>query len=240
MDGNDDANISFIIMFVKFPELRHLSARYRRFSTNVEADTKVLQELLKNGTLKPHSIPLERVNIYHYYFNTEPHLDAFQKTLNRISKFPVHLDIRRCYVPTTTTTTTTSSNGDGDARQQEQQRSLEEAMEGVSISEACYNIVSKEAQCWACLHSFERCWKCESICAACQRTRLPPLANDQKLQDFQRRRRGRRHTQREKNKSMVVSAGANDLAVTITPTTATTNSSVIDDPSLEDEFSVFE
>ncbi|KAI8141919.1 hypothetical protein BJV82DRAFT_714394 [Fennellomyces sp. T-0311] len=161
MDGNDDPNnINFIIMLVKFPELRHLSARHRRFNTNLEADTKVLQELLKNGTLKPHSIPLERADIYHYYMNNEPHLGSFQKTLNRISKFPVRLDIRVCSKSPSSQT-------------------LEEAMANVTIAE-CNRIVSTEASCWACQYRFQRCWICESTCVGCQRKRLPPQANDQK------------------------------------------------------------
>ncbi|KAG2223377.1 hypothetical protein INT45_002872 [Circinella minor] len=228
LDGNDDANISWIIMLVKFPQLRHLSARYRRFSTNIETDTRLLQELYKGGTLKPHSIPLERVDMYHYYFTSEPHLEAFQRTLDRISKVPVQLDIRLCsMVPK-------------EERQQQQQQSqnplviMEQTMEEMTISSSneCQNIIAKEAYCWACLYPFEGCWKCEPICNGCQKRRLPPLANDQKLQDLQRQQK-----QQERQKFINMKK---EGSLIVLENNKQQCDNLIDDPSLEDEFSVFD
>lgn len=161
MDGNDSADISPIVMLVKFPNLRTLSARHRRFNTNIEADAKVLQDMIRNKQLQPGTLPLERVNLYHYNMMHEPHLAAFQRTLNRLSKHDaVSLDIRPC-----------CDNG-----------SLVDTMQRLHLDgPGCARVVSDEARCWACGYRFTYCFICSPTCPGCRGKRLPPLANDQKI-----------------------------------------------------------
>lgn len=160
-------------MLVKFPQLRRLSTRHRRFNTNIEADTKVLQEMLKAGTLRPGTLPLERVDIYHYYMTVEPHLPAFQKTLNRLSRHDhVQLDVRECsdlvsYVDRSLANLR-----------------LEQQHGDLLVDGFCQRIVRIDAQCWACGTVFERCMVCVPKCAGCGRKRLPPLVNDQKKREM--------------------------------------------------------
>ncbi|KAI7878781.1 hypothetical protein K492DRAFT_208776 [Lichtheimia hyalospora FSU 10163] len=228
MDGNDDAMISPIIMLVKFPQLRHLSTRHRRFNTNLEVDSKMIQELLKNGTLKPHSLALESVNVYHHYMSTEPHLDTFQRTLNRLSRNQyVQLDIRECdrtplqqrATATTnsnhSTTTTTTSNNTIDynsiigLEQQPHISALVDSFQSINMK-SCSRIIAKDACCWACGYNFDRCWQCVPVCGGCRKKRFPPLANANMMQS--------QH---------------------INPAT-TTSPSIENDATLEDEFRFFE
>lgn len=206
MDGNDDAMISPIIMLVKFPQLRHLSTRHRRFNTSLEVDSKMIQELLKNGTLQPNSLDLESVNVYHHYMSTEPHLDTFQRTLNRISRHQhVKLDIRECdrtplhqQTTTTTTTTTTSSSTTNSTHspsttntfdynsmigleQQPHISALVDSFRSINMK-SCTRIIAKDACCWSCGYNFDRCWQCVPICGGCHKKRLPPLANANMMQ----------------------------------------------------------
>ncbi|KAI9314812.1 hypothetical protein BX666DRAFT_1963800 [Dichotomocladium elegans] len=160
MDGNDDSMISPLIMLVKFPNLKRLSARYRRFNTDLKVDTKLLQEMLKSGQLQPNSLPLERMDIYHYYMAHEPHLDVFSRTLDRLSfNDHVQLDIKEC----------------GRARSTTDE--LIDALDNLNLM-ACTRIVATDARCCVCGYNFVKCWLCESNCPGCRSKRLPPLVND--------------------------------------------------------------
>lgn len=231
MDGNDDAMISPIIMLVKFPRLRHLSTRHRRFNTSLEVDSKMIQELLKNGTLQPHSLALESVNVYHHYMSTEPHLDTFQRTLNRLSRNKhVQLDIRECdrtplhqrattattttttntSIPSTTTSNTFDYNSIIGLEQQPHISALVDTFQSMNMK-SCSRIIAKDACCWSCGYSFDRCWQCVPVCGGCRKKRLPPLANANMMQSQQ-------HV----------------ISVTTTPP------SIENDATLEDEFRFFE
>ncbi|KAI8328794.1 hypothetical protein BC941DRAFT_406361 [Chlamydoabsidia padenii] len=162
MDGTDDSMISPIVMLVKFPRLRILSAKHRRFNTNLETDTKILQELIKQGKITNGTLSLEQLMLYHYYMDNEPHLDAFQRTLDRLTNSQeVQLDIRRCYDPSLETLINTHLR-------------LDPSSHGVG----CLRIISRDALCWNCHVHLDRCWKCEPRCKGCKAKRLPPLAND--------------------------------------------------------------
>ncbi|OBZ86790.1 hypothetical protein A0J61_05160 [Choanephora cucurbitarum] len=187
MDDNDDSNFSPIIMLIKFPNLRKLSAKNRKENTNLEVDIKILQEMLKFGSVKPKSLPIEKLSIYHYYMDFEPHLLAYQKTWNKLSMHPhVELDIRTCgYLPE-------------DQKENELERELsllEQRIQRLQMQQditqrltpsltehqpvqRCQRIVCTTASCWSCGDPFESCWKCVPVCAGCGIRRTPPIAND--------------------------------------------------------------
>ncbi|KAI8076349.1 uncharacterized protein BX664DRAFT_389676 [Halteromyces radiatus] len=176
MDGTDDSMISPIVMMVKFPRMQKLSAKHRRFNTNLEADTKILQELMKRGSLEENSLALEQLDIYHYYMDQEPHLDVYQKTLNRLSQHgKVSLDVRRCK----------EWNGERSRRSidipQQQEEEILEQLDDLNIhrdNNYCHKVISTTATCWKCDYEFKRCWHCVTHCTQCRSVRLPPLAND--------------------------------------------------------------
>ncbi|KAI8068559.1 hypothetical protein BC940DRAFT_353130, partial [Gongronella butleri] len=162
MDDMDDSMISPLVMLIKFPHLQHLSARQRRLNTNLEADSKILQEWIKGGLLVPGSLSLERLDLFHYNMaSDEPFLELFEKTVNRISKNSVTLDIKRCGYP-------------------KQHTSLpSETEDGLSQDDRlCKQIIDRFARCWACDAPQQYCWQCTIKCAGCGTNRLPPVAND--------------------------------------------------------------
>ncbi|KAI8366739.1 uncharacterized protein BYT42DRAFT_587724 [Radiomyces spectabilis] len=209
MDNTDDSMFSPIVMLVKFPNLRHLSVKNRRFNTNLEADTKVLQEMLKGGTLKPGSLRLQRLDIYHYYMDFEPHLAVFQKTLNRLSEDAnVVLDIRKC-----------GYQADGDMHGLQQRMgnlSLPNNNPDAAVPEdgqldrpprndvGCQRIINIGMACWACDHVFVHCWICQPRCSGCHIKRIPPLANQQqrKLREKQRKLIAQRNRAPEKEEEL--------------------------------------
>ncbi|KAG0188525.1 hypothetical protein DFQ28_004732 [Apophysomyces sp. BC1034] len=81
MDHTDDSMLSPIVMLVKFPHLKYLSARYRSSNTDLGADAKVLQEHLNCGTFQPQSLALKRLNIYHYNMSSETYFENPESTL---------------------------------------------------------------------------------------------------------------------------------------------------------------
>lgn len=190
MDDNDDSYFSPIIMLIKFPNLRRLSAKNRKDNTNLEVDIKILQEMLKFESVKPKSLPIEKLNIYHYYMDFEPHLLAYQKTWNKLSMHPhVELDIRTCgHLPE-------------DQKENELERELsllEQRIQRLQMqqdgrqrvtpsisdhqsAQRCQRIVCTTAQCWSCGYRFEYCWKCVSVCDGCKARRIPPIANDNQM-----------------------------------------------------------
>lgn len=208
MDDNDDPDFSPIIMLIKFPNLRKLSATNRKENTNLEVDIKLLQEMLKFNSVKPGSLPIEKINIYHYYMDYEPHLTSYQKTWNRLSMHPhVELDIKICgYLPE-------------DQRENELERELsllEQRIQRLQMQQQenngrqrhtttpgtddnssgelyrnidrCQRIMCVTAACWSCGYHFERCWKCVPVCGGCQIKRIPPMANDNQIRLKNRRR----------------------------------------------------
>ncbi|KAI9029676.1 hypothetical protein CLU79DRAFT_716317 [Phycomyces nitens] len=182
MDGTDDSMFSPLVMLVKFPNMRRLCARNRRFNTKLKQDTKALLDMIKAGTIGWNTFELEAIEIYHHYMTTEPYLQVFQKTLQRLSRHPsVSIDIRMC----------------GDESEKDNKGKLKyQLIYPLCISrlpiatddildqpsQACQRIVSKTAKCWACNHHFRKCWMCAPICGGCNSRRLPPMVNDQKKQ----------------------------------------------------------
>ncbi|CAO3635691.1 unnamed protein product [Cunninghamella echinulata] len=176
MDNTDDSMISPIVMIIKFPNLKFLSAKHRRFNTNLNADTKVLQEFLREGTLKEKSLSLQHFNIYHHFMDNEPYLDAFQKTINRLSRYDhVQLDIRRC------------SEFTNNSSVLEQLSQLNLYINGNNLTQTngnwegyngCTKIISNSSRCWKCDNLFTRCWNCQPFCLKCKIKRLPTIAND--------------------------------------------------------------
>ncbi|KAI8096142.1 hypothetical protein BDF21DRAFT_354239 [Thamnidium elegans] len=201
MDDNDDPDFSPIIMLIKFPNLRKLSATNRKENTNLEVDIKLLQEMLKFDSVKPKSLPIEKISIYHYYMDYEPHLEAYQKTWNKLSIHPhVELDIKLCaYLPE-----------DQRENQLEKELSLlEQRIQRIQVQQdngrprkndsnenndlyqnidKCRRIMSVTAQCWSCGHHFDHCWKCVPVCEGCKIKRIPPMANDNQIRLKNRRR----------------------------------------------------
>lgn len=202
MDDNDDPDFSPIIMLIKFPHLRKLSATNRKENTNMEVDIKLLQEMLKFGSVKPGSLPIEKINIYHYYMDYEPHLVSYQKTWNKLSIHPhVELDIKICgYLPE-------------DRKENELERELtllEQRIQRLQTQEngrirvrnpdetnsqqlyqnvdKCQRIMCISAECWSCGYHFDRCWKCVPVCGGCKVKRIPPMANDNQIRLKNRRR----------------------------------------------------
>ncbi|CAO3636729.1 unnamed protein product [Cunninghamella blakesleeana] len=179
MDNTDDSMISPIVMIVMFPNLKRLSAKHRQFNTNLEGDTKILQEFIKQGTLKEKTLSLQYFNIYHFYMDNEPYLDVFQKTINKLSRYDrVQLDIRRCNF----------INSNSIIEQQLAQLNLyinndEQEYNG------CTKIISIESRCWKCDNLFTRCWNCQTHCLKCKTKRLPAIANDHQKSKSQSNKR---------------------------------------------------
>lgn len=198
MDDSDDADLSPIIMLIKFPHLRKLSARNRKENTNLEVDIKLLQEMLKFGSVKPNSLPIEKLNIYHYYMDFEPHLSAYQKTWNKLSIHPhVELDVRYCgYLPEDQKETELERElsllEQRIQRLQMQQDSRQRVTQQPDAPELrrmdrCQRVLCTTAQCWSCGYHFEHCWKCVPVCAGCNIKRIPPMANDNQIRLKHRR-----------------------------------------------------
>ncbi|KAI8640991.1 hypothetical protein BD408DRAFT_224062 [Parasitella parasitica] len=193
MDDNDDADLSPIIMLIKFPLLRKLSAKNRKENTNLEVDIKLLQEMLKFESLKPNSLPIEKLNIYHYYMDFEPHLLAYQKTWNKLSIHPhVELDIKHCgYLPEDQKETELEQELSlleqriQRLQMQQEEHNRQEQWPGDSRLQhrvdRCQRILCVEAQCWSCGYRFEHCWKCVPVCQGCKGKRIPPMANDNQI-----------------------------------------------------------
>ncbi|CAO3623374.1 unnamed protein product [Mucor fragilis] len=201
MDDSDDADLSPIIMLIKFPHLRKLSARNRKENTNLEVDIKLLQEMLKFGSVKPNSLPIEKINIYHYYMDFEPHLLAYQKTWNKLSIHPhVELDIRHCgFLPEDQKETELEQELSlleqriQRLQMQQQSRLTSEQQQPDDPTlqrrvDRCQRILCVDAQCWSCGHHFEHCWKCVPVCQGCKIKRIPPMANDNQIRLKHRRR----------------------------------------------------
>ncbi|KAG2180511.1 hypothetical protein INT44_003515 [Umbelopsis vinacea] len=169
MDGFDDPMISPIVMLVKFPNLRHIAARNRRYTTSIETDTKVLHEFLNSGKISQHSLKLETYQLYHPYMIEERTLRRFQSTLNALAvSGSVELDIRQCShisepVPII--------DDELDATADEGNRQAKSPVE-------CRRIIRKGAKCWACGEPEEYCYQCIDKCANCGLRRLPPFVND--------------------------------------------------------------
>lgn len=205
MDGNDDPDFSPIIMLIKFPHLRKLSATNRKENTNLEVDIKLLQEMLKFDSVKPKSLPIEKISIYHYYMDYEPHLPTYQKTWNRLSIHPhVELDIKTCgYLPDDQKETELEKElslleqriqrlqmqQQENGRHNRQQRNdLDQQNELYRNIDKCQRIVCVSAQCWSCGFHFDRCWKCVPVCGGCKIKRIPPMANDNQIRLKDRRK----------------------------------------------------
>lgn len=206
MDDCDDADLSPIVMLIKFPHLRKLSARNRKENTNLEVDIKLLQEMLKFGTIKPNSLPIEKLNIYHYYMDFEPHLQAYQKTWNKLSIHPhVELDIRHCdYLPEDQKETELEQElslleqriqrlqmqqtGHSSRLTSQQQQTDDSRLLPPRRIERCQRILCIDAHCWSCGYHFEHCWKCVPVCQGCKIKRIPPMANDNQIRLKHRRR----------------------------------------------------
>ncbi|KAH8554006.1 hypothetical protein BGW37DRAFT_421437 [Umbelopsis sp. PMI_123] len=169
MDGFDDPMISPIVMIVKFPNLRHIGARNRRYTTSIDTDTKVLHEFLSNGKISKHSLKLESYQLYNPYMNEERTFRRFQSTLNALaSNGSVELDIRQCsYI----TEPVPIMDDDLDATAVEDGRQIRSPVE-------CRRIIRKGAKCWACGEPEEYCYKCVNKCSNCGLRRLPPFVND--------------------------------------------------------------
>lgn len=203
MDDNDDPDFSPIIMLIKFPHLRKLSAKHRKENTNLEVDIKLLQEMLKFKDVKPGSLPIEKLNIYHYYMDYEPHLATYQKTWNKISIHPhVELDIKICgYLPPDQKENElereltlleqriqrlqTQENGRSPHRTRQTEDNPHPLFQNI---DKCQRIMCVTAQCWACGHPFDRCWKCVPVCEGCKIKRIPPMANDNQIRLKNRRK----------------------------------------------------
>jgi len=166
MDNFDDPMISPIVMLIKFPNLRHIRARNRRYTTSIESDAKVLQEFLNQGKIKRHSLNLESYELYHPYMNEERMLRRFQSTLNTLARTgSVELDIRQCLhvidpLP-----------GVDDPTQPEEIRPTTSPV-------LCRRIIRKAAKCWACGEPETFCYQCVEKCTNCGLRRLPPFVND--------------------------------------------------------------
>lgn len=171
MNGCDDAHFSPIIMLIKFPNLRILSASNRPENTNFEVDIKLLQEMLIGKTIKSGELPLERLNIYNHQMDYETHFTTFSRLWNKLSKHgKVELDIRQC----------------GHAIEND---NIEERIRQLALSGPykCQRIMKIDSKCWSCGFEFDACWKCEPICQGCKLKRIPPLANDNQIKLKSRR-----------------------------------------------------
>ncbi|KAI9260223.1 hypothetical protein BY458DRAFT_478444 [Sporodiniella umbellata] len=157
MDDCDDPDFSPLVMLMKFPSLKCISATHRKQTTNLLVDIKFLQDMLKFGRILPGSLPIERLNLYHHSMEYEEFLDTYQKTWNRISSHPhVQLDIRTCNHPI------------------EQNHP--------SSPPGCLRIIQSGARCWSCRSPFDTCYRCVPLCSGCQKRRIPPAANEQQTQ----------------------------------------------------------
>ncbi|KAG0236641.1 hypothetical protein BGW42_003057 [Actinomortierella wolfii] len=72
-----------LVMLFKFPNLRVLSSRYRRKQTSLAVDAHILRDMLRNGHVLPHSLKLERFDIWHPYM-AEDDVIGFQRALDAI------------------------------------------------------------------------------------------------------------------------------------------------------------
>ncbi|KAL0076180.1 hypothetical protein F4703DRAFT_1325384 [Phycomyces blakesleeanus] len=180
MDSTDDSMFSPLVMLVKFPNLHRLYARNRRFNTKIKEDTKALLDMIKSGTIKLKTFELERIEIYHHYMTTEPYLEVFQRTIQRLSRHPsVYIDIRMCGDVSEQQGTQPKTQ----TQTQTQTQTLEtDQLNPTQSSPPCQKIVSKVAKCWACDYHFKQCWMCAPFCGGCNSRRLPPMVNDQKKQ----------------------------------------------------------
>lgn len=173
MDGCDDAHFSPIIMLIKFPNLRVLSASNRPENTNLEVDIKVLQEMLREEKLKLGELHIEKLNIYNHQMDYETHLVTYQRLWNRLSKgSKVELDIRHCQH------VIGSSIDQVNLDERIRQLAIEQSH---STGNKCQRIIKIGSKCWSCGFEFDSCWKCEPICKGCKLKRIPPLANDNQL-----------------------------------------------------------
>ena len=194
MDDNDDPDLSPIIMVIKFPNLKILSATNRKENTNLEVDIKLLQEMLKFNSVEPGSLPIEKINLYHYYMDYEPHLNAYQRTWNKLSMHKqVQLDIKICgYLPDdqmeedelTRELSILEQRIQRLQMQQEENRVRNNTLQ----ADKCQRIMCITAECWSCGHHFEHCWKCVPFCKGCKIKRIPPMANDNQIRLKSRRR----------------------------------------------------
>ncbi|KAI8980940.1 hypothetical protein BDB01DRAFT_724378 [Pilobolus umbonatus] len=173
MDNVDDPDLSPIIMIIKFPNIQVLSAKNRKENTNLEVDIKLLQEMLKHGGVKPKSLPIRSINVYHHYMDYEPYISTYQDTWNRLSiHSQVEMDIRQCGYSLTLMQLNNMSISSTDHNINHDDNSTD-----VTVDE-CHRIISTNAQCWCCGYHFDKCWKCESLCMGCNSKRLTPSAND--------------------------------------------------------------
>ncbi|KAG0266174.1 hypothetical protein DFQ27_000126 [Actinomortierella ambigua] len=74
-----------LVMMFKFPNLRVLSSRHRRKQTSLATDVHLLKDMLRNGHVLPHSLKLERWDIWHPYM-AEDEVVGFQRALNAICR----------------------------------------------------------------------------------------------------------------------------------------------------------
>jgi hypothetical protein len=169
MDSFDDPMISPIVMLVKFPNLRHIRARNRRYTTSIESDAKVLQEFLNQGKITEHSLKLETYELYHPYMNEERMLRRFQTTLNALARSgSVELDIRQCSHTADPVPVLEDATND----------TPPEDIRPANLSLQCRRIICKSAKCWACGEPEVFCYQCVDKCAKCGLRRLPPFVND--------------------------------------------------------------
>ncbi|KAF9911445.1 hypothetical protein EC991_003701 [Linnemannia zychae] len=85
MDSTDSQHFpSPLVMLIKFPNLHTLSSRYRRNQTSLTTDTHTLKDLLRNGDILPHSLKLQKWDIFHPYMAKED-VVGFKGILDAIS-----------------------------------------------------------------------------------------------------------------------------------------------------------
>ncbi|CAO3659681.1 unnamed protein product [Rhizopus stolonifer] len=183
MDNCDDPDISPLVMLIKFPNLKKISAMNRKETTHLLVDIKLLQEMLMFEQIRPKSLPIERINIYHYFMDYETHLDAYQRTWDRISIHPhVQLDIKICgYLAQETELERELSLLEQRIQMLEIQQQEDRPMQNTQNTSRCQRIVKVDAQCWSCGYPFDTCWKCTPICEGCKSKRIPPAANDNQI-----------------------------------------------------------
>ncbi|OZJ02734.1 hypothetical protein BZG36_04703 [Bifiguratus adelaidae] len=152
MDGMDQHFLSLIVMLVKFKKLRILSARDLRNSLNIEADTKVLRELLNCGTIEAKSLALRQLYIYHDYLTDRQNIRPLINVLGLVAKHSVQLDVRECGAPTTYG----------------------------HLCRHLIRCLPSLPQC-TCMAYFDRCHRCEPYCKVCGHTRQPPFVKPKNI-----------------------------------------------------------
>ncbi|KAF9971436.1 hypothetical protein BGZ73_005626 [Actinomortierella ambigua] len=74
-----------LVMMFKFPNLRVLSSRHCRKQTSLATDVNILKDMLRHGHVAPHSLKLERWDIWHPYM-AEDDVVGFQRALDAVCR----------------------------------------------------------------------------------------------------------------------------------------------------------